>query len=42
MIVKLFGNTGWFKNFWKNKLDKMVSNLRNKGFDDKPYEDKNW
>ncbi len=38
-LVKWFGNTTWFQNFWKNKLDRMVSNLKNKGFEDKPYID---
>lgn len=41
-LVKLFGNTNWFKSFWKNKLDRMVSNLKNKGFEDKPYDDRKW
>ena len=41
-IVKWFGNTQWFKKMWKNKLDKMVSNLRLMGVDDTPYNDKNW
>ena len=41
-IVKWFGNTQWFKNLWKNKLDKMVSNLRSNGVEDTPYQDKDW
>lgn len=41
-LVKWFGNTQWFKNFWKNKLDKMVYNLRSSGIDDTPYQDKDW
>ena len=41
-IVKCFGNTQWFKNLWKNKLDKMVSNLQTNGVEDTPYQDKNW
>lgn len=41
-LVKLFGHTSWFQNFWKNKLDKMVCNLKNKGFKDKPYDDRKW
>ena len=41
-LVKWFGNTEWFKNMWKPKLDKMVSNLNNEGVDSTPYEDKNW
>ena len=41
-IVKWFGNTQWFKNLWKNKLDKMVFNLRSNGVEDTPYQDKDW
>ena len=41
-IVKWFGNTQWFKNLWKNKLDKMVSNLKSNGVKDTPYQDQNW
>lgn len=41
-IVKWFGNTQWFKTLWKNKLDKMVFNLRSNGVEDTPYQDKDW
>ena len=41
-IVKWFGSTQWFKNLWKNKLDKMVSNLQTSGVEDTPYQDKDW
>ena len=41
-VVKWFGNTQWFKKIWKNKLDKMVSNLRSNGVEDTPYQDKDW
>lgn len=41
-LVKWFGNTEWFKNMWKPKLDRMVSNLNSKGVENTPYEDKNW
>ena len=39
-IVKWFGETKWFTNFWKRHLDKMVNNLREKGYDSTPYNDK--
>lgn len=39
-LVKWFGNTEWFKNLWKNKLDKMVNDLRAKGVESTPYQDK--
>lgn len=41
-IVKWFGNTQWFKKLWKNKLNKMVFNLRRNGIEDTPYQDKDW
>ena len=36
-LVKLFGNTKWFKNIWKRKLDKMITSCKEKGFEDTPY-----
>lgn len=39
-LVKLFGNASWFKTFWKNQLDKMVSNLKSKGVADTQYNDR--
>lgn len=41
-VVKWFGNTEWFKKMWRKKLDRMVSDLRNNGVEDTPYEDKEW
>jgi uncharacterized Zn finger protein (UPF0148 family) len=41
-IVKMFGNTKWFKKMWQGRLDKMVANLRVQGIEDTPYEDRNW
>lgn len=41
-LVKWFGKTKWFQKMWKGKLDKMVGKLNAKGFDDTPYQDKNW
>ncbi|MBQ0084433.1 MAG: hypothetical protein KBS52_06710 [Clostridiales bacterium] len=41
-IVKWFGNTEWFKEMWKGKLDHMVKNLQSNGIESTPYEDKNW
>lgn len=39
-IVKWFGETKCFKKFWKMRLDKMVSNLNNKGVENTSYTDK--
>ena len=41
-LVKWFGDTNWFKNMWKPKLDKMVNNLIFEGVKNTPYEDKIW
>ena len=41
-IVKYFGDTAWFKNFWRGKLDCMVKDLQSRGFEDTPYNDKDW
>lgn len=37
ILVKFFGNTVWFRQFWKRKLDKIVQELREKGYKDTPY-----
>lgn len=41
-IVKWFGETEWFKNMWRGKLDKMVSDLNEQGVEDTPYNDREW
>lgn len=41
-IVKWFGNTNWFRRFWKSKLDKKVAKLNDRGFERTPYLDKAW
>jgi hypothetical protein len=41
-LVKWFGNTNWFRTFWKGKLDRMVSRLESEGVENTPYEDKVW
>ena len=41
-LVRWFGNTNWFKNMWKPKLDRMVNHLNDEGVSDKPYNDKKW
>ena len=41
-LVKWFGDTQWFKKMWKGKLDRMVKNLQDNGFESTPYEDKIW
>jgi hypothetical protein len=41
-LVKWFGETKWFKNLWRGKLDRMVEKLRAEGVESTPYEDKVW
>ena len=41
-VVRLFGNTGWFKKIGREKLDTMVERLQNEGVESTPYEDKKW
>lgn len=41
-LVKWFGHTNWFKKIWKHRLDKMVKDLQNQGFESTPYQDKKW
>lgn len=38
-LVKWFGNTGWFRRFWRGKLDRMVAKLQAEGMEDTPYHD---
>lgn len=39
-LVKLFGNTKWFRKMWKGKLDRMVERLQAEGYESTPYNDK--
>lgn len=41
-LVRWFGNTQWFKNFWKPILDHTVENLRENGVEDTSYSDRSW
>ena len=41
-LVKWFGKTQWFQKLWRGVLDRMVAKLQDKGFENTPYEDKNW
>ena len=40
-LVKIFGNTEWFKKIWRKKLDRMVSDLNSSGVENTPYQDIN-
>ena len=41
-VVKLFGESEWFQNFFRARLDKMVSGLQAEGFAATPYQDQAW
>ena len=38
-IVKWFGDTTLFKNFWRKKLNRLVTKLQAEGYDCTPYND---
>lgn len=39
-LVDWFGETNWFKAMWRRSLDRLVENLRSRGFEDTKYTDK--
>lgn len=39
-VVKVFGETRWFNQFWRRNLDKMVTRLKRNGYKDTPYNDR--
>jgi predicted RNA-binding Zn-ribbon protein involved in translation (DUF1610 family) len=39
-LVKWFGETKWFRSFWKERLDKIVFRLNEKGVDNTYYNDR--
>ena len=41
-IVKWFGHTGWFQKTWYSVLNKFVSKLNAQGYEDTPYQDRQW
>ena len=41
-IVHWFGKMEWFQRFWRDRLDTLVKKLRDQGYEDGPYQDKNW
>ena len=40
--VKLFGDNEWFQSFFRDRLDRMVSDLQAEGFESAPYQDRAW
>ena len=41
-MVRLFGKTAFFQNFWRERLDNMISALQTEGFESTPYNDMPW
>ena len=41
-VVRGVGETQWFKDMWKPKLDKMVKRLNEEGVSNTPYQDRKW
>lgn len=39
-IIKIFGNQKWFKDFWRARLDQLVTKLKAEGIEDTYYKDK--
>ena len=39
-LVKWFGTANWFKNFFRNRLNRWVNKLNEQGFENTPYQDK--
>lgn len=39
-LVRWFGETTWFKRFWRGKLDAMIERLQRNGVESTPYQDK--
>lgn len=39
-VVRLFGRQEWFHKFWRGHLDRMVTSLLKKGYEDTPYGDR--
>ena len=42
IVVKIFGKFKWFHRIVKSSLDKFVLSLNGKGFENTPYNDKDW
>ena len=41
-LVRRFGSTGWFRAFWRARLDRLVRRLQADGLADTPYRDRPW
>lgn len=41
-LVRVFGNTNWFRALCKKPLDRLVAKCKAKGYSDLPYQDQIW
>ena len=41
-LVRMFGNTSWFKTLCRKPLDRLVAKCKAKGYSDLPYQDQPW
>ena len=41
-VVRLFGDSKWFKRTFLSPLNKMVKRLQNEGYASTPYDDRSW
>lgn len=41
-FVRWFGDTNWFKQLWRGKLDRLVKKLQSQGVANTPYDDKTY
>lgn len=41
-LVRVFGNTNWFRALCKKPLDRLVAKCKAKGYSDLPYKDQIW
>lgn len=41
-LIRMFGDTLWFRQFWKGKLDRLVNKLWDEGIESTPYRDRDF
>ena len=41
-LVRLFGESAWFRALWRGPLDRLVRRLQRQGVQDTPYQDHDW
>ena len=41
-VIRMFGESDWFRDFFRDRLDSFVSDLQEDGFENTPYQDTDW